>query len=153
MKLDYFSKSEFERGGVNWYDQCSPELLVKLDIFRHLTGKCIISPHPLAIGRKGYEKNPDSQHNVKKWGEVRGIDIFPILEDYLRTKDNVKLWIKYSKKVGFRGIGIYPEWTYNGKKRIGMHVDVREYREIGDPATWGVMGGEMVSIDVVLEKL
>jgi len=37
-----------------------------------------------------------------------------------------------AKKVGFSGIGIYPDW----KPYLGMHLDVRADRSADNPATW-----------------
>lgn len=124
MKLYYFSPDEFVRMNVNWYSRMSPRLLVLLDTFRHLTGPCIISPHSHAIGRH----EGTSQHNINLHGEVRAVDVFPDM--------SADIWIKVAYQVGFTGIGIYPHWTYNGEQRCGMHLDVREDREPGNPSTW-----------------
>ncbi|HSH25400.1 MAG TPA: hypothetical protein VLA13_07670, partial [Massilibacterium sp.] len=73
-KLTYFSRSEFDRGGRNWFNDMCPSLLVRLDVLRNMWGApIVISPHPDAIGR---EDDTDSQHNIRKWGEVRAVDVF-----------------------------------------------------------------------------
>lgn len=149
--INYFNRAEFERNGENWFEKCSPRLLVLLDTFRHLTGECIISPHPLAIGRRAYDKNPNSQHSVDTWREVRAIDLLPtlypdsnILPDAIPDE-----WIQVAKEIGFTGIGLYPQWTHKGKQRCGLHLDVRD----APLATWGYIDGKMVSIETALETL
>ena len=123
--LNHFVPAEFGK----WWGLMSPELLRKLDKFRELWGdKVMISPVSGAIGRHlGHDDT--SQHNVDKWGEVRGIDIFP---KGLNASTKAKA-IRCAKKAGFTGYGIYsdtkPSWM--------MHVDVRADRTVSRPATWG----------------
>lgn len=161
-KLHYFDRSEFVRD-EDWFPLMSPRLLVLLDTFRHLTGKCIISPNKDAIGRRD---DTDSQHNVEKWGEVRAVDVFPTMEPRgLKEKWKIEgeedgyfldslaeEWVYQAKKIGFTGIGIYPNWTYKGEQRPGMHLDVRDGTP-GDPVTWGRIGNEYVSLDKAMEVL
>lgn len=153
IQLYYFEPDEFIRGDINWFPAMSPRLLVLLDTFRHLTGKCIISPHPKAIGRRteiidGYY----DAHNFDKWDEVRGIDVFPYLPDE-SIYDEPHGWIDTAKGIGFTGIGLYPHWTYKGKQRPGLHLDVRHNREPGNPSKWGRIGQEYVSLDKAMEEL
>lgn len=148
---------------MNWFPAISPRLLVLLDTFRHLTGKCIISPHPRAIGRRteiieGYY----DAHNFDKWEEVRGIDIFPTLyphdlqiykEQELLMDAVVDEWIHVATMLGFTGIGVYPDWTYKGMKRPGLHLDVRHNKKPGSPATWGRIGRKYVSLETAMGRL
>lgn len=153
MKLQYFKEHEFDRAGENWMDNCSPELLVKLDLFRHHTGKFIISPHPKAIGRRD---DTTSQHNYNKWGEVRAIDGFPALDHKVwafTVEYTVSNLIFIAESCGFTGIGIYPQWQLYGETRIGMHLDVRQDRKPGEPATWSYFDGKYRSLEDGLEYI
>jgi len=127
LNLRYFKPHEF-RG---WWDSMGPDLLVLLDRFRAslsvLTNDpggvpIIISPHPRAIGR---HDGPDgtSQHNVDKWGEVRAVDVMPMLGR--RHRRNA---VGIAIDVGFTGVGVYPDW----EPRWGLHLDTRH----ADLATW-----------------
>ena len=59
-----------------------------------------------------------------------------------------------AKKLGFTGIGIYPGWNNNkGEKQCGFHLGVRPTRKMGDPATWGYMNGEFVSLMKALRTI
>jgi hypothetical protein len=138
MKLYYFDESEFYRNDRNWFQDCSPRLLVLLDTFRHTTGTCIISPHPLAIGRVDYEKNPDSYHNYDVYGEVQAIDVFPSIPHWMEVEKAKDIWVREAKHIGFTGIGIYNKWTYNGEARPGMHLDVRGSSSPSNPVVWGI---------------
>ncbi|MDR9419441.1 hypothetical protein [Gracilimonas sp.] len=161
-KLHYFDRSEFVRD-EDWFTKMSPRLLILLDTFRHLTGPCIISPNDDAIGRRtepidGYY----DAHNYVKWGEVKGIDVFPTLEpkgltdqfplegddDYYFMDAVVEEWVYQAEKINFGAIGIYPDWTLNGKKRPGAHLDVRD-----GWTTWGRIGNDYVSLDKAMEVL
>lgn len=137
LKLEYFKPEEFQ----GWFNQMSPELLRKLDILRDLWGKPImVSP---AAGGVGRNLGPDAttQHNVDRWGEVRGVDIFP---DGLNSV-TAQHFRRLCREVGFTGIGIYndtsPGWM--------AHVDVRADRTVNNPAEWARVGGKYVGIEVL----
>lgn len=159
--LRYFKNSEFVREGRNWLPMYNPRLLILLDTFRHLTGPCILSPHPLALGRIDYPKNPTTLHKYDSEDGVRAIDVFPTLEPEgfrdqwgLRYMDNSELkvtaieWIDKAEMIGIAGIGLYPEWTLNGETRPGLHLDVRP-----KPTQWGYLDGKQVTIEQALEAL
>ena len=133
-----FSEAEFQ----GWLPVMSPKLLLRLDRLRDEWCKSIsISKAKGAVGRLG---KGESQHNVKRWGECRAVDIFPKGID---TADDARQFIELCKLVGFTGIGFYPQWT-----KPGFHVDVRDGERI---ATWGAyyeLGGQRYySIEEALE--
>lgn len=131
LTLRYFKPDEF-RG---WWDQMDPALLVLLDRLRARLAPLTpdaggvpisISPHPRAIGRHD-GPDGDSQHNIDRWGEVRAIDVMPhIGRQYRRNVVGIAI------DVGFTGVGVYPDW----EPRWGLHLDTRQDRKPGDPATW-----------------
>ena len=138
----YFDKAEFvtpHNGfSIDWYPRLSNVLLVRLDLFRYRIGLPInVSKAKGAIGRTD---NTTSQHNFSHWGEVRAIDVFP---DGLLTMADAYNYRDIAIECGFTGIGIYPDKSPSPM----MHLDVRENREIGQPALWGQIGGKYVSFD------
>lgn len=131
LTLRYFKPHEF-RG---WWDDMDPALLVLLDRFRARLAPLTpdpggvvvrVSPHPRAIGRHDGAKGT-SQHNIDRWGEVRAIDVMPMIgRQYRRNVVGIAI------DVGFTGVGLYPDWNPSW----GLHLDVRQDREQGKPATW-----------------
>jgi hypothetical protein len=148
MNLYYFTEDEFRRNNINWFHKCAPELLVRHDVWRHLTGdKIEISTDDGAIGR---HKGDDdlSQHNIDKWGEVRAIDSYPkaAIKDVRRT-------YLLAIDAGFTGIGIYVH-----PRGPRFHCDVRHDRRVGDPATWGYIPNDLgrlkkVSLDTAIDYI
>jgi hypothetical protein len=139
VKLRYFTPQEF--GG--WYEKMSPDLLKKLDEFRHQWGFPIqVSPHQDAVGREHPTSN--SQHNIMKWGEVRAVDVFPknSLGGYINSAAERKRAYDIAKRVGFTGIGLYTD-TSPGHM---VHLDVRE----GSLAKWSRIAGQYKGIDEAL---
>ncbi len=137
-ELVYFSPGEF----YGWFDQMSPELLRKLDIFRDLWGApVVVSSHKNAIGRH-LGPTDTSQHNIDKWGEVRAIDVFPQGLNSVSAKRAFDL----AKAAGFSGIGLYndtnPGWM--------MHLDVRSHRTSANPAKWARNQGKWVGIQELI---
>jgi hypothetical protein len=123
--LHYFQPTEF-RG---WWKKMSPRLLVLLDSCRSQWGAPIrVSPADRALGRRMGESL--SQHNVQKWGEVRAVDVFPA---NVETIDEAERFYALARRVGFTGIGIYPDT----KPGVMFHLDVRIDVVPGTPATWG----------------
>lgn len=115
MDLKYFKKSEFT--DFEKMDKYSIECLEK---FRELIGL------PIFISSSnGGEHVKNSQHYLGK-----AFDIFiPKYEGKLFDL------IEKAKKCGFKGIGLYPHWRYQGRQMGGMHLDTRE-----NDARWiGVM--------------
>ena len=151
--LRYFKNAEFVREGRNWLPMYNPRLLILLDVFRHLTGPCILSPHNLALGRMSYPKNPRSQHIYDSTDGVRAVDCFPYIEELdlpfgSNLENNASRWYEIASSIGINGIIIYPNWTYKGKKRIGAHFDIRP-----EPFHRGYVNGQLVPIEQALEKL
>lgn len=121
--MKYFTPKEF---GL-WYGQLSPVLKDKLDELREELGVPVnLSKAKGAIGRN---LGPDelTQHNVDKWGEVRAVD------GYVPEEMTLLDFYNEAKGCGFTGIGFYTGWS----KGRGFHLDVREDRQEGFPATWG----------------
>jgi hypothetical protein len=151
----FFELSEFERDGFNWYHYYDPRLLVLLDVFRLQTGLCEISSHPKAMGRYDGLNNGKSgfdAHNFDKHGVVFGIDVFPFISgnEYTDAFNSYHI----ARRVGFTGIGIYPQWKDNGKRRFGMHLDTRRTNNPKtDPAVWGYVDGQFTSVENGLVKL
>ena len=128
-KLYYFSRAEFVRDDVDWFDLMDVRLLVLLDVLRFRWRRPIrISAHPSALGRR--IGNSESQHNIDRWGQVRAADVQPV---GVETEEEAYQFYLAAKAVGFLGVGVYPHWV-NG---VGFHLDVRQDREPGSPAVWG----------------
>ena len=154
--LKYFKNHEFVREGRNWLPMYNPRLLILLDVFRHLTGPCILSPHPFALGRMSYPKRPGTLHKYDAEEGVRAIDVFPnnntkagIYEDF-HMWAVAEEWIYQADKIGFGALGLYPDWTYKGEKRCGLHLDIRQSDEF---VTWSYFNNKMHTLEEGLEKL
>lgn len=138
VKLKYFDQSEFGA----WWPLINKELLIKLDDFRGQWGHPVmISPAFGAIGRT-LSPTDNSQHNVARWGEVRAVDIMPIIQtpDGRRRgmeKNELMQAYQLALRTGFHGVGVYPEW----RPYVGLHVDVREDRDSNNPAKWARVNG------------
>ena len=126
----------------------SPRLLTMLDVLRFRLGSAInISKAKGSIGR---QDDTDSEHNVSKWGEVLAVDCFV---SGVYGQEQIWAVVEEATRVGFTGIGIYPEWCNNeGVKQCGFHLGVRPTRKMGTPATWGYMDGEFVSLMKTLKR-
>jgi len=141
MKLSYFKKSEFYGNDENWFGIMNIQLLIRIDILRYQYGKAIvISPHPLALGRRD---NTDSQHNYEKWGKINAVDIIPEKLEY------PKRFFELAVHLGFTGIGYYPDWNPSP----GFHLDVRENRDMGYPDTWGGINKDGEQVYVGLDQV
>lgn len=155
LKLRHFTSDEF---GAYW-PLMSVELLKKLDAFRAELGyPVLISPAPGAIGRpiigqddpaaeSGAEK---SYHNYLMHGEVMAIDVMPV-PPHGATATERQRWVDVAKRVGFRGIGLYPDW----QPRPGIHLDVRPVSALngGAVATWaGIKNDQGRQIYVGIER-
>lgn len=128
MRIDIRRFQTVELKG--WWERTSPRLLVVIDVFAARWGPAAyVSPHPRAVGREDGPED-ESQHNVDRWGEVRGIDL--MLEGLRRRSDAVRA-VRIAEEVGFTGIGLYPHW----QPGAGIHGDVRTSAQPGNPATWG----------------
>ncbi|MEQ3744860.1 MAG: hypothetical protein ABNH53_01315 [Henriciella sp.] len=144
--LEYFTASEF---GF-WADYMDAGTLKRLDAFRREWGAPVhISPVDGALGRR-MPHHRKSMHNVTRWGKVLAIDIFP--EGLVGQKDMLRA-VRLALKVGFRGVGAYPDWRF-GAHTGGLHVDSRDIPQIWPdwrpPALWGRYGREYGPIDAAL---
>lgn len=143
--LTHFSPSEF---GL-WWPLMNADLLTKLDAFREAWGAPVqISPADGGLGRHlGSEGG--SQHNVDKWGEVRAVDVFPMIQvrpgeyRYMNSQADRQRAFDTAKQVGFTGIGLYTD-TQPGDM---LHVDTREGNRV---ATWSRVAGNYKGINEVL---
>ena len=145
INLWFFSRSEFYRNDTDWFPYIDPRLLVLLDSLRCIIKSPIaISPHPRAVGRN--DGDSSSMHNIDKHGRVFAVDTLPA-QSYKHKY--ISTYVRLAKELGFTGIGVYPDWT----PRPGLHLDTRTDRDVGNPATWGYVDGEFVSIDKALEVI
>lgn len=145
----FFEKDEFNRNDVNWYDLYDPRWLVLIDTFRLYTGVCQLSPHSRALGRNDgrYSRSGYDGHNIDKHGLVMAGDCFPNINSFQNEFLSAKYSFDVAKDIGFTGIGFYPQWTLNGKRRFGFHFDTRRSAEPKSPAAWGYVNGKMVEIE------
>ncbi len=145
MNLKHFTPDEFGP----WWPQMNQELLKKLDAFRERWGApVVISPAEGSLGRHGGEFGT-SQHNVDAWGEVRAVDVFPMVPAgrsgyrYMTNAEDRQRAMEVARAVGFTGIGLYTD-TSPGNM---LHVDVRP---TADVATWSRVNGQYLGIGQVL---
>jgi len=144
VRLNHFGIKEFSRNGVDWFRYMDPRLLVMLDTWRFYTDTPIyVSGSPQAVGRNLGEDSP-SQHNVDYHGIVRAVDVLP---EGTENNEQVINLLSAAKQLGFTGIGFYPQWS----PRPGFHVDTRVTDHPSDPATWGYVDGEYISLERALE--
>lgn len=147
IELENFNPGEFRY----WWARMSPHLTIRLDILRYRLGRPIhISANPMAIGRNNGPIGM-SDHNVDKWGEVRGVDVFV---EGVTTKDQAMRVVRVANELGFTAIGVYPEWRNNiGENQVGFHFGYRPRCKMGDPDTWGQVGGDYVGVDLALDMI
>ncbi len=136
MRLHFFTPDEFvsaytDDDGkeivVDWWDRMAPDLLLRLDVWRGLWGSPIhINKNRNAIGRYN---NSNSQHNVRRWGEVRAVDS---KADGVVDEASAHECYRLAVLAGFTGVGFYRSWH-----DPGFHTDVRRDADFGKPATWG----------------
>ncbi len=145
MTLKHFSPDEFGQ----WWPLMNQQLLQKLDAFRERWGApVVVSPAEGGIGRHLGEFGT-SQHNVDAWGEVRAVDVFPMIplpgggHRYMTSAEERQRAFEVARAVGFTGIGLYTD-TQPGDM---LHVDVRP---TGDLATWSRINGDYLGIGRVL---
>lgn len=149
-QLRYFTASEF---GPYW-PLMNAELLQLIDAFRHELGYPVaISPVPGAIGRpvigadqvNQEEKNSGSWHNWFTHGQVYAIDLMPMPPGGATAAERQR-WRDVARRLGARGIGIYPDW----KPRPGIHLDMRTDRTADNPAEWAgvLLDGKQVLVGI-----
>ncbi|MAY02477.1 MAG: hypothetical protein CMQ38_05805 [Gammaproteobacteria bacterium] len=143
--MRFFKRDEF--GG--WYESMSADLLLKLDDFRSRWGApVVVSSAPGGVGRNDGPEGT-SQHNVDQWGEVRAVDVFPMVRGeggrlvYMNSAEDRARAVRIAQEVGFTGIGVY---TDTGPGNM-VHLDVRIDRNAIDPALWARVSGQYVGID------
>lgn len=125
LHLYYFPQEEFQ----GWWSEMDPRLLVMLDVLRHKwNGPIWVSEAPGACGRV-LGPEDESQHNVERWDMVRAVDVFP---SGMTTYQKAFTMTVYAARLGFTGIGLYPEY----KPSPGLHLDVRRDRWPGNAAKW-----------------
>lgn len=147
MNSEHYTPEEFQ----GWHDRLSPRLLAFLDSFRHRLGVRVrISAAAGAVGRN-LGPDVDSRHNFDKWGEVQAADVFV---EGVHNRAQAARVIDTAVSVGFTGVGVYPDWKNNqGELQVGFHLDVRGDRSMGDPAMWGRLDSDYVSIDFALSQM
>lgn len=116
-EIEYFKPEEF-----NYPDRISVELIKKLDQLRSELNLPIIINK--GTGKSDYRPNGHPYHNVG--GECQAVDFH--VKGAGRTTDELRLpdLLIAANKVGFNGIGMYPEWRHPG-----LHCDIRK-----KPAYW-----------------
>ena len=126
-----FTEAEF-RG---WYPYLHPLLKERLDDYRDERGDSVmISPVDGALGRRLDPNNPAyrSRHNIELWKLVMAADVMPLVGGQSIPSEDLEREYEIAREVGFTGIGAYPDW----KPHPGLHLDVRDNRQVGYPATW-----------------
>jgi hypothetical protein len=103
--LKYFSQEEFTHP-----EQMSHNFLLRLDSLRGY-----LQTPTFITSSTGGIHTPGSFH-------YKGLAVDFIVPGYKSTL--ASLWV-IIERFGFGGIGIYPEWEYNGIKIGGFHVDDR----------------------------
>lgn len=104
-KLKYFKESEFHEP-----EKINHDLLYKLDAYRDYIGVSII----ITSSTDGIH-TPNSQHYLGN-----AVDI--VIPD---RKGSLIAQYLIAERFNFNGIGIYPDWCYNGDVIGGFHLDVR----------------------------
>jgi hypothetical protein len=104
-KLKHFKESEFHEP-----EKMNHDLLHRLDAYREYIGVPVfISSSTDGVHAK------NSQHYLGN-----AVDIIPI-----NPKGSLIAQFLIAERFGFTGIGIYPDWCYNGKTLGGLHLDRR----------------------------
>lgn len=143
---EHFQSEEFR----SWSDDMSPRLVTLLDVLRFQIGSAVhISPHPDSLGRE-LGRGDMSEHNIDEWGEVLAADFFV---PHVETRAAVEDVVDRMRKLGFTGIGVYTDTTYQGRAMPMFHGGVRPTRNMGDPATWGRVNGKYTSLMAAIQSL
>lgn len=104
-KLRYFTKEEF---GTN-ANKLNEDLLMHLDKLRAAVGFPLYITSAYREGDKGYH------------GRGLALDIVCPAWD----KSYIEFYEVVKNTDFFNGIGLYANWTYKGKKVVGVHIDMR----------------------------
>jgi len=105
-KLKYFTRDEFGKDA----DKLKPELLLALDLLR------LKLDTPIKI-TSAYRSSDGGWH-----GKGAAVDF--VLPAWNKTA--YEAYVIIQSVTALQGIGLYPNWTLNGKRIIGFHVDVRQ---------------------------
>ena len=107
-----------------------------LDAFREELGrKVMVSPAPGSMLR--WDKGEEGEHP-----KGRTIDVM------LPEGPDLKTAYEVAKKIGFGGIGVYPDW----KPYPGLHLDIRPRAEGQGPAKWAGIKEDGKQIYVSIER-
>lgn len=131
--LKYFNKdSKVDKWGD--FEKMDAFLLMFLDEFREAINT------PLIVTSAYRQGNPGTH------GMGRAVDV-------VAPKWEGSLFDLYliAERFGFTGIGIYRDWTYNGKKIGGLHLDTRIV--MGAYNSEGLMGARWFCIRPGADKL
>lgn len=122
--INHFSENEFPEGVL---EHVSPELIKKLDEFREKLGVAV-TPSPVETGWIRTHGSETSRHYVGRNADLRlsdAGDVFPNCDLFYAMVVAIQ--------VGFKGIGLYYDTFYGGKKRPMLHLDLRESEK---PVIW-----------------
>lgn len=114
-KLKYF---KYDSKVDNWGDpdKMNWALLTKLDAFREYIGSPVI-----VTSGTGGKHIANSQH-------YKGNAVDIVVPYY--SPNLIELYLA-SERFNFNGIGVYPDWEYNGEETGGLHLDMRPFKECG----------------------
>ncbi len=112
-KIPHFTQEEFN-GKIETY---SGSIILSLSEYREVLKKRIVIS-PANWGKHSKKSWHYQIENRNKY--VQAIDIFP------RT-DLAYAWLTAIKTGLFKGIGVYPYWSYSVKRLVGgLHLDTRK---------------------------
>lgn len=140
MILQNFTRNEFGED----YGLMSHRLLTLLDLWRYRIGCPVnISSAMGALARHSGQNN-QSEHNVDYWGHCLAADVFA---SDVWTRYETDRAVELAVECGFTGIGVYADTNNNqGVRQVMFHLGVRPTRNMGDPAVWGRVDHEYVSL-------
>lgn len=113
--LKHFTEKEFDQP-----DKMNIVLLRELDMLREYLDRSII-----ITSSTGGTHTEGSQHYLGNAVDI----IVPTFDG-----SPFSLYL-IAERFSFSGIGVYPDWTYKGKRIGGLHLDVRD-RKGGQGARW-----------------
>jgi len=111
-----WTKYQYLTPNESWgdHDKMSPVLLDKLDAMCRLMQSGIF----VTCGTQGIHDDNMGLHSS-------GIAVDFIPMDLIRGYTTLLDCFFMAARFGFTGIGLYPDWHYNGKRTGGLHVDIR----------------------------
>lgn len=145
VRLYHFDKKEFR----DHWDLMDRRLLVSLDLLRRdWDAPVYISPDPDSLGRT----EGGTRHDYKKHGKIYAADVFPECDDSRPARADAHSFYCLASQY-FTGIGVYADTKFRGKRHVMFHLDTRTDRYISDPAEWGRVDYEYVSIEKAFEEI